>query len=168
MHNNAVVKKEDDPFSVKRGRIPEKQREGDVRVALSVLILMLTALLLLGFSLRSRYGLPLFLMTLGMGAASAAVVYQSYNTSMYSPPGEFPLRSLDLLLYRLIGSWRLPLVHVQVIRVAGCILFFIGILLMLLTIFRNLKQGPRLGAKAILLVLLVTVFSAAYTVLYLP
>ena len=46
-------------------------------MALSVLILLLTAVLLLGFSLRSRYGLPLFLMTLGMGAASVAVVFQS-------------------------------------------------------------------------------------------
>ena len=51
-------------------------------MALSVLILFLTACLLLGFSLRSRYGMPLFLMTLGMGVTSAAVVFQSYNTSM--------------------------------------------------------------------------------------
>ena len=137
-------------------------------MALSVLILLLTAVLLLGFSLRSRYGLPLFLMTLGMCAASVAVVFQSYNTSMYSPPGEFPLRSFDLALYRFIGSWRQPLERVQLMRVVGCLLFFCGILLMLWLILRNLKQRRRLTLQAVLLSAGAITFMVLYTVFYLP
>ena len=137
-------------------------------MALSVLILLLTAVLLLGFSLRSRYGLPLFLMTLGMGAASVAVVFQSYNTSMYTPPGGFPLRSIDLALYRFIGGWRQPLARVQVMRVAGCLLFFCGILLMLILILRNVKQSRRLRLWTIALGIGVTAFLTVYTVFYLP
>ena len=137
-------------------------------MALSVLILLLTAVLLLGFSLRSRYGLPLFLMTLGMGAASVAVVFQSYNTSMYTPPGGFPLRSLDLALYRMIGGWRQPLARVQSLRVMGCLLFFSGILLMLVLIFRNLKQHRRLRLWTAVLGAGVAAFLTVYTAFYLP
>lgn len=137
-------------------------------MALSVLILFLTACLLLGFSLRSRYGMPLFLMTLGMGVTSAAVVFQSYNTSMYSPPGEFPLRSLDLALYHLIGGWRQPLTRVQAMRVAGCLLFFFGILLMLVLIVRNFKQSRHLRLWTAFLGAGAVVFMALYAVFYLP
>ena len=137
-------------------------------MALSVLILMLTAGLLLGFSLRSRYGLPLFLMTAGMGIASAAVVFQSYNTSVYSPPGWFPLRSADLWLYRYIGGWRQPLARVQGMRVAGCLLFFLGILLMMLLIVRNLRQSRRLLSWTVCLCVCAAVFTAAFACLYQP
>lgn len=137
-------------------------------MALSVLILTVTAGLLLWFSLRSRYGLPLFLMTAGMALASVAVVFQSYNTSMYSPPGVFPLRSVDLTLYRYIGGWRQPLARVQGMRVAGCMLFFLGVLLMLFLILRNLKQSRRLRLWTIILIAGAAGFSAAYLTMYLP
>ena len=137
-------------------------------MALSVVILMLTACLLLGFSLRSRYGLPLFLMTLGMGVASVAVVFQSYNTSMYSPPEAFPLRSVDLALYRMIGGWRQPLARAQALRVAGCLLFFLGVLFMLVLIVRNLKLSRSLKLWTILLGAAVGLFLISYTVFYLP
>ena len=137
-------------------------------MALSVLILTVTAGLLLWFSLRSRYGLPLFLMTAGMAMASVAVVFQSYNTSMYSPPGDFPLRSVDLALYRFIGGWRQPLARVQGMRVAGCMLFFTGVLLMLFLILRNLKQSRRLRLWTVLLIAGAVWFSAAYLTMYLP
>lgn len=132
------------------------------------MILLLTAVLLLGFSLRSLYGLPLFLMTLGMGAASVAVMFQSYNTSMYTPPGDFPLRSLDLALYRMIGGWHQPLVRVQSLRVMGCLLFFSGILLMLVLIFRNLMQSSRLKVWTLVIASGVAAFLTAYTVFYQP
>ena len=137
-------------------------------MALSVLILTATAVLLLGFSLRSRYGLPLLLMTLGMDVASIAVVFQSYNTSMYSPPNGFPLRSFDLALYRYIGGWRQPLTHVQIMRVMGCLLFFVGILLMLMLIFRNLRQGRRLRLWSVILGSCSAVFLVLFTLFYLP
>ena len=75
-------------------------------MALSIVILLFAAVLLFGFALRSRYGLPLFLMTFGMCVLSAAVLLQSYNSSMYMPPGYLPFRALDLRLYRYIGGFR--------------------------------------------------------------
>ena len=137
-------------------------------MALSIVILVLAAVLLFGFALRSRYGLPLFLMTLGLCVLSTAVLLQSYNSSMYTPPDYFPLRTLDLALYRSIGSWHLPLTRVQVFRNIGCLVYFGGILSMLLLVHRNLKQRGKRKPRLVLKMIGFMLFMAAFTVFYSP
>ena len=101
-------------------------------MALSIVILVISAVLLLVYSLRSRYGLPLFLMNAGISIASVAVLFQTSSTSMYSTPQIFPLRSLDLELFRWISHMRLPLAQAQTLRNFGTLIFFFGIVLRLM------------------------------------
>ena len=108
-------------------------------MALSIVILVISAVLLLGFSLRSRYGLPLFLLNAGISITSVAVLFQTSSTSMYATPQGFPLRSLDLELFQLISHMRLPLRQAQTLRNFGTLIFFFGIVLMLMLIARNIK-----------------------------
>ena len=108
-------------------------------MALSIVILVISAVLLLGFSLRSRYGLPLFLLNAGISITSVAVLFQTSSTSMYATPQGFPLRSLDLELFQLISHMRLPLAQAQTLRNFGTLIFFGGIVLMLMLIARNIK-----------------------------
>ena len=100
-------------------------------MALSILILAISAVLLLVFSLRSRYGLPLFLMNAGISIACVAVMFQTSSTSMYTTPSIFPLRSLDQALFQLISRMRLPLSQAQTLRNCGTLVFFFGIVLFL-------------------------------------
>ncbi len=137
-------------------------------MALSIVILVFAALLLFAFTLRSRYGLPLFLMTLGMCVASVAVLLQSFNSSTYSPPPYFPMRALDLALYRYIGSFRIPLTWAQSIRCLGCLVFFCGIPVMSALVRRNLKQGSRRRPVLVILWAAAGLFMAAYALFYSP
>ena len=109
-------------------------------MAISIAVLAVAAALLLRFALRSRYGLPLFLMTGGMGTAAVAVLFQTYSTSSYSPPRFFPLRALDISLYRFIGGNRPSAARVQTLRSLGILLYLAGVLFLLLVIIRNLKH----------------------------
>ena len=135
-------------------------------MALSIAILVMAALLLLVFSLRSRYGLPLFLMTLGMCVASTAVLFQSFSPSGYKPPDAFPLRTLDLALYRYLGSLRVPLSAAHNLRLAGYLLYFAGTLLMIWLIFRNLKQTRFHRAFLIAAGLFSLLFIAGFTLFF--
>ena len=108
-------------------------------MALSIVILVISAVLLLIFSLRSRYGFPLFLMNAGISITSVAVLFQPSSTSMYATPRYFPLRSLDLELFQGISRMRLPLAQAQTLRNFGTLIFFCGIVLMLMLIARNIK-----------------------------
>ena len=137
-------------------------------MALSIVILLFAAVLLFGFALRSRYGLPLFLMTFGMCVLSAAVLLQSYNSSMYMPPGYLPFRALDLRLYRYIGGFRVPAARAQGIRLAGCLLFFGGVLAMLALVGRNLKESRRHRRTAVLFCAGSALFMALFTLFYSP
>ena len=137
-------------------------------MALSIVILIVSAVLLLVFSLRSRFGLPLFLMNAGISITSVAVLFQTSSTSMYTTPQFFPLRSLDLELFRLISSMRLPLAQAQTLRNLGTLVFFFGIVLMLMLIARNIKAIRHRILWEILCGAGVTLFMTAYMVFFSP
>ena len=137
-------------------------------MALSIVILVISAVLLLGFSLRSRYGLPLFLMNAGISITSVAVLFQTSSTSMYATPQGFPLRSLDLELFQLISHMRLPLAQAQTLRNFGTLIFFGGIVLMLMLIARNIKTIHHRLVWEVLCGSGVLLFMALYMVFFSP
>ena len=137
-------------------------------MALSIVILAFSSILLLGFALRSRYGFPLFLMTAGMGIVSVAVLFQIFNTTTYAPPGYFPLRALDIRLFRFVGSNRFPLADVQRMRSLGCLMFFGGILLLLLLIIRNLKQADARKRWSVFFIISFILFGLIFMCYYSP
>ena len=137
-------------------------------MALSIVILVISAVLLLVFSLRSRFGFPLFLMNAGISITSVAVLFQTSSTSMYTTPRFFPLRSLDLELFRLICSMRLPLAQAQTLRNIGTLIFFFGIVLMLMLIARNIKTMRHRIIWEILCGSGVLLFMTAYMVFFSP
>ena len=137
-------------------------------MALSIVILVIAAVLLLVFSLRSRYGLPLFLMNAGISITSVAVLFQTSSTSMYTTPRFFPLRSLDQELFQLISRMRLPLAQAQTMRNFGTLIFFCGIVLMLMLIARNIRTIRNRMFWEILCGIAVTLFMTAYMVFYSP
>ena len=137
-------------------------------MALSIVILVIAAVLLLVYSLRSRFGLPLFLMNAGISITSVAVLFQTSSTSMYATPQYFPLRSLDLELFRLITGMRLPLAQAQTLRNYGTLVFFCGIVLMLMLIARNIKTIRRRMLWEIVCGTAVLLFMAAYMVFFSP
>ena len=137
-------------------------------MALSIVILVISAVLLLIFSLRSRYGFPLFLMNAGISITSVAVLFQTSSTSMYATPRYFPLRSLDLELFQWISRMRLPLTQAQTLRNFGTLIFFCGIVLMLMLIARNIKTIRHRMVWEILCGTAVTLFLTAYMVFFSP
>lgn len=110
-------------------------------LALSVVILACSIVVLTPFIPRSRYGLPFFLLTLGISISLISVLLQNYNFSTYSPPDYMPLRDLDMLLYRFICQYRVPMVVMQRIRMLGCLIYQYGILLLTHSIAQNIMLG---------------------------
>ncbi len=137
-------------------------------MALSIIILVIAAVLLLIFSLRSRFGLPLFLLNAGISITSVAVLFQTSSTSMYTTPQYFPLRSLDLQLFRLICAMRLPLAQAQTLRNWGTLIFFCGIVLVLMLIARNIKTLRHRLFWEILCGTAVALFLTAYMIFFSP
>ena len=137
-------------------------------MALSIVILVIAAVLLLVYSLRSRYGLPLFLMNAGISITSVAVLFQTSSTSMYTTPQFFPLRSLDQELFQMFSRMRLPLGQAQTLRNFGTLIFFCGIVLMLMLIARNIKTIRHRMAWEILCGTAVILFMTAYMIFYSP
>ncbi|MBR1708171.1 MAG: sensor histidine kinase [Clostridia bacterium] len=137
-------------------------------MAFSILILLFSCVLLLGFALRSRYGLPLFLMTLGITVASIAVLFQIYSTSTYSPPGYFPFRPLEVALFRFIGKYRFHADQVQIMRSIGSFLYFLGIEVLSLLIIRNLKQAKARRILSAVIGIGLLLFSLLYLLIYSP
>lgn len=137
-------------------------------MALSIVILVIAAVLLLVYSLRSRYGLPLFLMNAGISITSVAVLFQISSTAMYATPRYFPLRSLDLELFQLISRMRLPLRQAQTLRNFGTLIFFFGIVLMLMLIARNIITIRNRPVWEIVCGSAVTLFMAGYMIFFSP
>lgn len=137
-------------------------------MALSIVILVIAAVLLLVYSLRSRYGLPMFLMNAGISITSVAVLFQTSSTSMYTTPGYFPLRSLDQELFQIISRMRLPLAQAQTMRNFGTLIFFCGIVLMLMLIARNIITIRHRMVWEIACGCAVFLFMTAYMIFYSP
>ena len=137
-------------------------------MALSIVILVIAAVLLLIYSLRSRFGLPLFLMNAGISITSVAVLFQTSSTSMYATPQYFPLRSLDQDIFQLICRIRPSLAQAQTLRNIGTLIFFFGIVLMLMLIVRNIKHIRSGRVWKILCGTLIFLFLAAYMIFFSP
>lgn len=116
-------------------------------MTISIVLLLVCMLVLLAFANRSRYGLPFLLLICGITISTLAVLLQSYSSTTYSPPNLFPLRNLDLALYRYIGSFRIPITFMQTLRNIGRIVYFSGILVFLSVISRNLLLDADKGRR---------------------
>ena len=137
-------------------------------MAVSVMILCAASLLLLGFSLRSRYGLPLLLMTFGMAVTAVAVLLQLHTQSLYTPAQLPPFRTLDLTLFRMFRSLRVPVTRAQYLRNIGCLLFFGGVLFLLLLIIRNLRDPRARKIHAACACVFFGLFCCLYLVFFSP
>lgn len=137
-------------------------KKGHTDMALSIMVLLIMVFPLLLFAFRSRYGIALFLLTSGMCIAALAVLLQTYNISGYSMPSYFPLRSIDMVLYRYVGSYKQSLAQVQRIRNAGCLIFFLGVFMLMIIIERNLLNRPAPHR----FIIPVTVVSVCFPVLF--
>ncbi len=109
-------------------------------MAISLVLLSFCAVILIFLIPRSRYGLSLFFMIIGMILSTATVLFQYYSSSSYTPPTFFPLRSVDIFLYRYIGGkFRSPMPYMQQIRNIGVIIYLLGTALFTRVIKRNLR-----------------------------
>lgn len=139
-------------------------------MAISIVLLFACALVLLAFANRSRYGLPFLLLICGIVVTTLSVLFQNYSTSTYSPPEYFPLRSMDISMYRYIGSFRIPITFMQTMRNIGVLIYFLGIVVFLIVISRNfLLDAVKKSRLRNCLVFIVTVaFPVAYILFYSP
>lgn len=111
-------------------------------MAISVLLLLICALVLLFLVPHSRYGLPMFFMIIGIILATISVLFQYYSSSSYVPPSFLPFRDFDIFLYRYVGrNFKLPMKYMQFIRNTGVVVYLLGISTLIDVIRRNVKQG---------------------------
>lgn len=110
---------------------------------------MVSACVLLFLSPRSRYGLPMLSMILGVILTTLSVLFQYYSFGSYVPPAFLPFRSLDMLLYRLLGqSIRLPMPYMQTLRNLGVVIYLLGISSLVDIIRSNLKVSVTVRRSA--------------------
>lgn len=108
-------------------------------MAISVLLLIISATVLLFLIPHSKYGLPMFLMVVGVILTTLSVLFQYYSFGSYMPPSYLPLRDLDIFLYRNIGQRiRLSMLHMQTLKNIGVIIYLWGILALTDVIKSNL------------------------------
>ncbi|MCR5310138.1 MAG: HAMP domain-containing histidine kinase [Lachnospiraceae bacterium] len=113
-------------------------------MAISVVLLMISACVLLFLIPRSRYGLPMFFMIIGVILTTLSVLFQYYSFGSYVPPAFLPFRSLDLLLHRFLGqSIRLPMPYMQTLRNLGVVIYLMGIAALTDIIHSNLMVPHR-------------------------
>ena len=111
-------------------------------MAISVLLLLICAMVLIFLVPHSRYGLPMFFMIIGIIFTTISVLFQYYSSSSYVPPTYFPLRDLDIFIYRFVGhSFKLPMKYMQLVRNLGVVIYLLGISTLIDVIRRNVKQG---------------------------
>ncbi|RKM58167.1 sensor histidine kinase [Butyrivibrio sp. X503] len=111
-------------------------------MAISVLLLIICAMVLIFVVPHSRYGLPMFFMIVGIILTTISVLFQYYSSSSYVPPAYFPLRGFDIFLYRSVGhSFKLPMKYMQLVRNFGVVIYLLGISTLIDVIRRNVKQG---------------------------
>ena len=110
-------------------------------MAISVLLLMICAIVLIFMVPHSRYGLPLFFMISGVVLATLSVLFQYYSSSSYVPPAYLPFRNLDIYLYRFVGrSFKLPMTVMQTMRNLSVVTYLFGVSFLFDVIRSNLKH----------------------------
>ncbi len=113
-------------------------------MAISVALLMVSACVLLFLAPRSRYGLPMLFMILGVILTTLSVLFQYYSFGSYVSPVLLPFRSIDIMLYRFIGrNVRLPMPHMQTLRNLGAVIYLLGIASLVDVIHSNLMVSSR-------------------------
>lgn len=114
-------------------------------MAFSIILLIISTLILLFFTPRSRYGLPILLLTLGIVGVLVAVLFQNFGTATYISSAITPFKNLDILLYRKIGNHRISMITTHRLRNLGTVIFLYGINSLLFLISQNVierKKGP--------------------------
>ncbi len=113
-------------------------------MAISVLLLIISAIVLIFLVPHSRYGLPMFFIIFGVVLATLSVLFQYYSSSSYVPPLYLPFRNFDIYLYRTIGrNIKLPMGIIQTLRNLGVVIYLLGISALIDIIRTNIKQGKR-------------------------
>ena len=131
-------------------------------MAISVLLLLICAMVLIFLVPHSRYGLPMFFMIIGIILTTISVLFQYYSSTSYVPPAYFPLRDYDIFIYRFVGhSFRLPMKYMQLLRNLGVVVYLLGISTLIDVIRRNVKQGSSVTSiKAFLISKFIYVITA--------
>lgn len=107
-------------------------------MALCIVFLTICALVLLFLVPKSRYGLPIFFMVLGMILAIASILLQYYTSPNYASPILNSLRNLDGIIYRNISkSVKVSMPYLQILRNAGNALYLFGTVSFLDVIRKN-------------------------------
>ena len=140
-------------------------------MALSMLLLIICAFMLLFLITHSKYGIPLFFLIMGIVLTTITVLFQYYSSSSYTPPSYFPFRALDLYLYRKLGrTVRIPMTHMQRIRNCGITLYLWGCTLFTITIRRNrtLDKNGKLPLRLFSTIIIPAIISLGYCTFYSP
>ncbi len=156
-------------YTINIGSTIQNTWEGVNFMAISVLLLLICAMVLIFLVPHSRYGLPMFFMIIGIIFTTISVLFQYYSSSSYVPPTYFPLRDLDIFIYRFVGhSFKLPMKYMQLVRNLGVVIYLLGISTLIDVIRRNVKQGgPDTSVTAFLVSKIIfTVLAAAYLCFY--
>lgn len=111
-------------------------------MALSIFLLGISAIILLFFTTKSRYGLTMFLLTAGLLGLQTSVLFQTYSTLTYTPPEAALFRSIELTLYRYIGCIRVSMPMAQRIRNLGLMFYLFGIARLMLILYGNQLERP--------------------------
>lgn len=139
-------------------------------MAFCIILLTISALILLFFTPRSRYSLPILLLTLGIVVVLVAVLFQNFGTATYISSAITPFKNLDSVLYRRIGKYRVSMITTHRLRNMGTVIFLYGINTLLFLIAQNVierKKGPVRSASGwaffITLFLLPLVYYSIYS-----
>ena len=122
-------------------------------MAISVFLLIISATVLLFLIPHSKYGLPMFLMVVGVILTTLSVLFQYYSFGSYMPPSYLPFRNLDILIYRNLGGHiKLSMLHMQTLKNIGVISYLGGIMALTDVIKSNLMQRGRNSSLVSLIV----------------
>ena len=138
-------------------------------MAISVLLLIISAIVLIFLVPHSRYGLPMFFLISGVVLATFSVLFQYYSSSSYVPPYYLPFRNFDIYLYRLVGSTlKMPMSVIQTMRNLGVVIYLLGISALIDIIRTNIKIGKRIRPlfEAIISKVVLLVLCASYMIFY--
>lgn len=107
-------------------------------MAVCIVLLSVCALVMLFLVPKSRYGLPIFFIIMGMIFSIASILLQYYTSPTYSSPLLIALRNIDGLIYRKISkSIKVAMPYLQILKNIGIALYVFGTVSFLNVIKRN-------------------------------
>lgn len=140
-------------------------------MAVCIVLLTLCALVMLFLVPKSRYGLPIFLIIIGMIFSIASILLQYYTSPTYSSPLLSALRNVDGLIYRNISrAIKIAMPYLQILKNIGIVLYIVGTLSFLNVIKRNqrLEEKADLFSVKSVCYFILAVWLAGYLRFYSP